>query len=220
MLINYFEKEERNEYLRGGLVFYLDHDIPISNSKQFLKELKKRAEPDEIAVQQEIPKGKAKYQDKWIHNGWIIHCSDDYKTSFEYNLDMRFERLADGKFRKWFIFINEKSICLYLNHNFEFNPNCTWGEFIERERCSDSALNDKLGNILVEVVKYIIPFFHSKKIIAATDKGPYTAIEDMLKNGITLDEAINIFTKYAPLPLWCTHFKTEKDLGEGTILNW
>lgn len=72
MLINYFEKEERNEYLRGGFVFYLDHDIPISNSKQFLKELKKRAEPDEIAVQQEIPKGKAKYQDKWIHNGWIM----------------------------------------------------------------------------------------------------------------------------------------------------
>ena len=110
MLINYFEKEERTAvllitpiscacfYMEGSNLYDYLSGLGVGMNFLFLL----LCLFYQIKAKIHRYKGKAKYQDKWIHNGWIIHCSDDYKTSFEYNLDMRFERLADGKFRKWF----------------------------------------------------------------------------------------------------------------------
>lgn len=147
--------------------------------------LETRAKPGEISVIQQIKGRHVKFEDKWIHNGWRLYCYDDYKSSFEYNLDIRFERLADGHFRQWFIFMKVKS----------------------------------LEQILVEASEYIVPFFHSTKIIAATNKAEYQLLEDLLDGGWKLDDAASTFYKYCGLPLLICDFKTEKDLEEGTILS-
>ena len=74
-----------------------------------------------------------KFEDKWIHDGWRLYCYDDYKSSFEYNLDIRFERLVDGHFRQWFIFMKEKSLKLHIKDTFHNQPQNNWGEFIKTE---------------------------------------------------------------------------------------
>ena len=220
MIVNYEESKDRNAYLKGNVVFYLDHDIPVKNARQFLKEIERRAKPDEITITQEIKKGKVKFADKWIKNGWRLFCYDDYKTSFKYNLDFRFERLVDGHFRRWFIFMNEKSIRLFLDKSFEAKPQCTWGEFIEKETNSDDELLKQIGIILTEAAEFIVPFFHSTKIIAATDKEEYAFMEDLLRSGLSLNAAAGTFCEYFKLPLWIVNFKTEKDLEEGTVFDF
>lgn len=60
MIINYEESKNRNAYLEGDVVFYMDHDIPIKNAGQFLKEIEYRAKPDEITITEQIKKGKVK----------------------------------------------------------------------------------------------------------------------------------------------------------------
>ena len=41
MISFYDESKNRDGYLKGDVVFYLDHDIPIKNPRQFMKELEK-----------------------------------------------------------------------------------------------------------------------------------------------------------------------------------
>ena len=211
--------ETRNEYLKGNLVFYLDHDIPIKDSKQFMKELEKRVEPGELTITQQIKDGYVKHADKWIHNGWRLFCYDDYETSFKYNLDFRFERLVDGHFRRWWIFMNEKSIQLFLDKSFEFKPEYTWGDFIEKDNANDKDFLQQLANIMAEIVNYIVPFFHSTKIIVATNKAEYQFLEDYLSFGESLDNSAGVFTKYFRLPLWITKFKFEEDLENETVFS-
>ena len=217
MIINYEESKDRNAYLDGDVVFYLDHDISIKNARQFFKEIEKRAKPDEITVTQRIKKGRVKFADKWIKKGWRLFCYDDYKTSFKYDLDIRFERLVDGHFRRWFVFMNEKSIRLFLDKSFEAKPKCTWGEFIEKEHDSDEEFLKTLITMLAEVAEYIVPFFHSTKIIAATNKAEYEFLEGLLKSGVSLDSAAGTFCKYFRLPLWIVDFKSEEELEAGTV---
>lgn len=212
MISFYDESKNRDDYLKGDVVFYLDHDIPIKNPRQFMKELEKRVKPYELTITQEIKNGYVKHADKWIQDGWRLFCYDDYKTSFKYNLDFRFERLVDGHFHRWSIFMNKKSIELSLDKSCDFKPKCTWGEFIEREKNNDDELIEQLGILLTEVYIFIVPFFHSTRIIAATDKAEYKCLEDYLRAGISLDYAIIFFAKYFKLPLWFTEFMTEKDL--------
>ena len=100
MIADYRDPNDKDAYLKSSVVFYLDHDIPIKNSRQFLKEIECRAKPDEITITEQIKTGKVKFADKWITSGWRLFCYDDYATSFKYNLDIRFERLVNGHFRK------------------------------------------------------------------------------------------------------------------------
>ena len=212
MIINYEESKNRDAYLDGDVVFYMDHDIPIKKAGQFLEEIAYRAKPDEITITQQIKKGKVKFADKWIQNGWRLFCYDDYETSFKYNIDIRFERLVDGHFRRWFIFIHEKSLRLFLDKSFAAKPECTWGEFVEKEHTDDEKLSEQIGGILTEAAKYIVPFFHSTKIIAATNKVEYAFLEDLLKAGESLDRAAGTFSKYFKLPLWGCEFRKMEDL--------
>ena len=212
MIINYEESKNRNAYLDGDVVFYMDHDIPIKNARQFLKEIEYRAKPDEITITEQIKKGKVKFADKWIQNGWRLFCYDDYGTSFKYNIDIRFERLVDGHFRRWFIFINEKSLRLFLDKSFEAKPEYTWGEFVEKEHNNDEKLLKQIGEILTEAAVYIVPFFHSTKIIAATNRAEYAFLEDLLKSGTSLDSAAETFSEYFQLPLWGCEIREMKDL--------
>ena len=170
-----------------------------------------------FTVTQALKKGRVKFADKWIKNGWRLFCYDDYKTSFKYDLDIRFERLVDGHFRRWFVFMNEKSIRLFLDKSFEAKPECTWGEFIEKEHDSDEEFLKTLITMLAEVAEYIVPFFHSTKIIAATNKAEYEFLEDLLKSGVSLDSAVGTFCKYFRLPLWIVDFKSEEELEAGTV---
>lgn len=208
---------DRDEYLSGQVVYYFDHDIPIKNAAQFLNEIEKRAKPGEITVIQQIKCRHVKFEDKWIHDGWRLYCYDDYKTSFKYNLDIRFERLVDGHFRQWFIFMKGKSLQLYLRDTFHNQPKNNWGEFIKTE--DSEHIQKDLGQILVEAAEYIVPFFHSTKIIAATNKAEYQLLEDLLDGGWKLDDAAGTFYKYCGLPLWICNFKTEKDLEEGALFD-
>ena len=117
----------------GQVVYYFDHDIPIKNAAQFLNEIEKRAKPGEITVIQQIKGRHVKFEDKWIHDGWRLYCYDDYKSSFEYNPDIRFERLVDGHFRQGVIFMKGKSLQLYLRDTFHNQPKNNWSEFIKTE---------------------------------------------------------------------------------------
>lgn len=119
-----------------------------------------------------------KFEDKWIHDGWRLYCYDDYKSYFEYNLDIRFERLVDGHFRQWFIFMKGKSLQLYLGDTFHNQPQNNCGEFIKTE--DSEHIQKGLGQILVEAAEYIVPFYHSTKIIAATNKAEYQLLETLL----------------------------------------
>ena len=204
------ETRDRNDYLAGEVVYYFDHDIPIISSSQFLNEIEHRAKPGEITILQEIKSSPVKFENKWIKDGWRLFCYDDYKTSFEYNLDIRFERLVEGHFRQWFIFMHKKSLRLYFRENFNKIPKCTWGQFIETE--DTEHLHKELGQVLLEATEYIVPFFHSTKIIAATNKAEYKLLEDLLEDGLELDVAAATFYKYCGLPLWICNFKNEKDL--------
>ena len=127
------ETRDRDEYLSGQVVYYFDYDIPIKNATQFLNEIEKRAKPGEITVIQQIKGRHVKFEDKWIHDDWSLFCYDDYKSSFEYNLDSYFERLVDGHFRQWFIFMKEKSLKLHIKDTFHNQPNNNLGEFIKTE---------------------------------------------------------------------------------------
>ena len=127
------ETRDRDEYLSGQVVYYFDHDIPIKNAAQFLNEFEKRAKTGEITILQQKKGRHVKFEDKWIHDGWRLYCYDDYKSSFEYNLDIRFERLVDGHFRQWFIFMKGKSLQLYLGDTFHNQPQNNCGEFIKTE---------------------------------------------------------------------------------------
>ena len=151
MIVNYEESKSRNAYLDGDVVFYMDHDIPIKNARQFLKEIEHRAKPDEISIAQQIKKGKVKYADKWIQNGWRLFCYDE-------------------------------------------------------------KLLKQIGKILTEAAVYIVPFFHSTKIIAATNKAEYVFLEDLLKSGVSLDSAAETFSEYFKLPLWCCEFRKMEGL--------
>ena len=212
MIVFYSDPNERNAYLKGDVVFYLDHDIPIKNPGQFMKELEKRVKPYDLTLTQTIKDGHIKHADKWIHDGWRLFCYDDYKTSFKYNFDFRFERLVDGHFRSWSISMNKKSIELSLAKSIDFKPECTWGEFIERVNKNDRKLKEQLGMLLSEVLIYVVPLFHSTKIIAATNKAEYKCLEDFLRAGIPLDTSINFFSKIFKLPLWFAEFTSEKYL--------
>ena len=211
------EGRYRNEYRTGDVVYYFDHDIPIKNASQFLNEIERRAKPGEITILQQIKGKHVKFEDKWIKDGWRLFCYDDYKTSFEYNLDIRFERLVDGHFRQWFVFMHEKSLRLYFRDNYHNIPNCSWGDFIQTE--DSELIRKELWQVLLEAAQYIVPFFHSTKIIAATDKAEYALLEDLLDSGAGLEHAANSFYHYCGLPLWTCNFKNEKDLEKGTILN-
>ena len=140
-------------------------------------------------------------------------------TSFKYNLDFRFERLVDGHFRRWWIFMNEKTIKLSFNDSYEFSLNCNWGEFIEKEEKNDNDFLNQLGMSLVEVARYIVPLFHSTKIIAASDKAEYQFLEDYLEAGASLDYSAVVFSKYFGLPLWITKLKLEKKFEKGTLFS-
>ncbi|WP_027728634.1 hypothetical protein [Treponema sp. C6A8] len=211
------EARDRNEYQSGEVVYYLDHDIPIESATKFLNEIERRAKPGEITILQQIKGTPVKFEDKWIKDGWRLFCYDDYKTSFKYNLDIRFERLVDGHFRKWFIFMNSKSLRLYFRDSYQNNPKCNWGDFIKNE--STENLQHELGQVLLEAAEYIVPFFHSTKIIAATNKAEYKLLEDLLESDTELELAANTFYKYCGLPLWICNFKDEKDLEEGTVFS-
>jgi len=110
-----------------------------------------------------------------------------------------------------------KSLQLYLRDTFHNQPKNNWGEFIKTE--DSEHIQKGLGQILVEAAEYIVPFFHSTKIIAATNKAEYQLLEDLLDGGWNLDEAASTFYKYCGLPLWICNFKTEKDLEEGTLFD-
>lgn len=210
------ETRDRNEYLTGEVVYYFDHDIPIKSPRQFLKEIERRAKPGEITILQQIKGNHVKFEDKWINDGWRLYCYDDYKTSFNYNLEFRLERLVDGHFRRWFIFLYKNSLQLFLRDNFHDKSKCNWGEFIKTE--DSELLQKELGLVILEAIEYIVPFFHSTKIIAATDKAEYKMIEDFLEAGCELDSVVNTFYKYCGLPLWVCNFKKEEDLEAGTAL--
>ncbi|MBR5033351.1 MAG: hypothetical protein IKX70_06760 [Treponema sp.] len=214
-MVFYGDPKDRDAYLKGDVVFYLDHDIPIKNSKQFMKELEKRVKPYELTITQQIKDGHIKHADKWIHNGWRIFCYDDFETSFKYGLDFRFDRLVNGHFRGWSVFMHEKSIELSLVRSFELQLDCTWGEFIAKESNNDDELLKQLAMLLTEVFAYIIPFFHSTKIIAASDKAEYQFIQDYLRGGVSLDYTVDAFSKYFRLPLWITDFDSEENIKGG-----
>ena len=215
MIIDYRDPNDEKAAFKGNVVFYLDHDIPIKNSKQFLKELECRAKPDEITITEQIKSGKVKFANKWITNGWRLFCYDDYKTSFKFDLDIRFERIVDGHFRKWFIFMNKKSLCLYLDKTLEYKPDLTWGEFIELSNNHNEQFNNKIKDLLVEVTKYVVPFFHSTKIIVASNKAEYTLLEDFLKTGCSFDYSIELLQKTYKMPVWERVFDNS---AESTVL--
>lgn len=202
MIADYRDPNDKDAYLKSSVVFYLDHDIPIKNSRQFLKEIECRAKPDEITITEQIKTGKVKFADKWITSGWRLFCYDDYATSFKYNLDIRFERLVNGHFRKWSVFMNKKSLCLHLDKAFEYKPNVTWGEFIELSNKRNEHFENKIKELFDEVTKYIVPFFHSTKIIAASNKAEYALLENTLQAGFSLNHAIVFFRQVYNLPVW------------------
>lgn len=208
MIVGYRDPNDKDTYLKGGVIFYLDHDIPIKSPAQFLKEFERRVRPDEITIVQQIKRSKVKFADKWIKSGWRLFCYDDYKTSFTYDLDIRFERLDNGHFRKWFIFMNKKTLCLYFDKAFDFAPCKSWGEFLELSRSPNEQFEKKMDGLLKEVKKYIIPIFHSTKIIAASDKfeSKYRFLDKHLKAGYSLDYSVWEFFKYYALPVWQINF--------------
>ena len=111
--------------------------------------------------------------------------------------------------------MHEKSIELSLVRSFELQPDCTWGEFIAKESNNDDELLKQLAMLLTEVFAYIIPFFHSTKIIAASDKAEYQFIQDYLRGGVSLDYTVDAFSKYFRLPLWITDFDSEENIKGG-----
>lgn len=218
MIVNFTDANDRDAYLNGQIVFYLNHDIPIKNARNFLKEIERRVRPDELTIAQDVIKSKGKFVDKLISNGWRIFCYDDFKSSFKYNLDFRFERLVDGHLRRWWLSINQKSLRLVINKSFEFALNCTWGEFIKKEKENDKETIHLLGEILTEIAKYIVPVFHSNLVIAASNIAEYRFLYDFLRAGNPLEDVAGAFKNYFGLPLWVIHIKTEKDLEEGTLV--
>ena len=110
-----------------------------------------------------------------------------------------------------------KSPGQFLKDNFLDKSKCNWGEFIKTE--DSELLQKELGFVLLEAIEYIVPFFHSTKMIAATDKAEYKMIEDFLESGCELDSVVNTFYKYCGLPLWVCNFKKEDDSENETALS-
>ena len=178
------------------IAYYLDHDFPDMTPKKFLSEFKKRAAPLDVTF---TGWGDSPYPDIQkikIENSWIFYCYDtDYKSAFSSDMDFTIKLYTPGNKHRWIIYPGKKIIELFFeDDDLGFIYNRRWWSFVEYHLSGldkDYEIINRINTTLAEIKKFIIPIFHSTKMIAIGDQGSYQAMESDFAEGKTIAEALN-----------------------------
>ena len=175
------------------IAYYLDHDFSDMTPKGFIKEFKKRIKPLDVTFTGFEGTPYLDISKACIENGWMFYCFDeDFETAFTIGHCFSMRLYRNGKPCGWDISINEKTIELSVdNDELCFSPNRRWRSFTENYReNTELDIENRINKLLEEIKEFIIPVFHSTKVIAIGDQGDYQEFELDMENGKTLDEAL------------------------------
>lgn len=198
--------------------YHLDHDFTNFTPEGFLNEFKKRIAPLEVEF---TGWGTSPYTDisqSQIKDGWMFYCyENDYETAFNNGLDFTISRYENSLNRRWEIHVNPKTIELRpYDDELDFSPNYRWRTFEEyylkkQDKKIEQEIESRIVRLLDEVRKYILPVFHSTKLIAIGDQGGWQEMELDFEAGKTIDEALkneSLLKYYAAIKV-CEHGKEE-----------
>ena len=175
------------------IVYYLDHDFNDMTPQGFLKEFQKRIKPLKVTFTGFEGTPYIDISKACIENGWMFYCFDeDFETAFTMGHCFSMRLYLKGRPRVWDISIKEKTFELSIDdEELSFSHNWRWRTFTENYRENKNPdIENRINKLLKEVQEFIIPVFHSTKMIAIGDQGDYQEFEIDMKNGKTIDEAL------------------------------
>ncbi len=175
------------------IAYYLDHDFDNMTPLGFLLEFKKRIKPLNVVFTGSDDTPYTDICKANIQTAWMFYCyDDDYETAFLGGHCFSIYLYDRGKARGWNITVNEKTLDLWIDdEELDFSPNRRWRSFTESYRENTiSDIEKRINKLLKEIKEFILPVFHSTKMIAIGDQGDYQEFELDLENGKTLDEAL------------------------------
>lgn len=219
------------------LAYYLNHDFSDMTPQGFLREFKKRIKPLNVIFTGFEGTPYTDISKACIEDGWMFYCYDeDYETAFIIVHCFNMRLYLNGRPCGWDITINEKTIELSVDDDeLSFSPNRSWRSFIESYR--ENTIPDiekRINKLLKEIKEFILPVFHSTKMIAIGDQGDYQEFELDMENGKTLDEALQnekvnkdynvkickhgcsehfTYKDRLELPVWMCEFEELKNIG-------
>ncbi len=198
--------------------YHLDHDFTDITPQGFLNEFKNRIEPLDFEF---TGCGTRPYTDinqSQIKDGWMINCDEnDYETAFNDEMDFTINRYENSLSRGWSLYLNPKTIeLLVYDDELYFSPDYRWRTFEEyylkkQDKKIEQKIESRIVRLLDEVRKYILPVFHSTKLIAIGDQGGWQEMELDFEAGKTIDEALkneSLLKYYAAIKV-CEHGKEE-----------
>ncbi len=168
--------------------YFLDHDFTKININDFLEELKKRIAPVQLYILNDKDDSKS-LKDLGIKECWSIYFEGD-----EHNLDeasISYYKEDEKHWWKLYVYKNTMNFCL-VDKELTFSSGLRWSFFRDDYLKNRSPeIKSRIDKTIEEVKKYIVPVFHSTKLVAMGDQGLYEILEDDLTDGATFDEAYN-----------------------------
>lgn len=168
------------------IAYYLDHDFSDMTPQGFLREFNKRIKPLNVIFTGFEGTPYTDISKACIEDGWMFYCYDeDYETAFTIGHCFNMRLYLNGRPCGWDITINEKTIELSVDDDeLSFSPNRRWRSFTESYRENTNPdIEKRINKLLKEIKEFILPVFHSTKMIAIGDQGDYQEFELDLENG-------------------------------------
>jgi len=173
--------------------YYLDHDFIGLSAAEFLAEFKKRIAPLPLMFtgMDDSPYSK----NEPLSNCWEIDCFlYDFETAYSMRKDcgITIRLHQENRSHAWELFINPKTMC-FSPFGDEFNflhGTHRWREFREEYLMNrNPEIETNIQTTFEEIKKYIVPLFHSTKLIAIGDQGLHEEMGAAIDEGASIEES-------------------------------
>ena len=202
------------------ICYFLDHDLPTDNAKDFLKEFKKRVKGKKVILHDCEKQYWCNVEQE--NNVWYIKYLETFEGTFcshVFNLSVSYKN------KNYEIELSIYRKCIEIDEmKYKGQPipaYCRWNRmytFLQDDKTFDEytlyIARNWINNMLERYKEFLNPIFHSSKVLLTEDSSSFRhetlAGDFIMEKGLSIDEALDKNNEFASP---CTVLKNENCFG-------